>query len=78
MRERPDSTATLSTIDVLTLIVVGEDDVLTPVADAEAMHRAIYGSRLQVLARAGHVSNVERPTAFNHVLSEFLATVKHA
>jgi pimeloyl-ACP methyl ester carboxylesterase len=34
LRERPDSTATLSTIDVLTLIIVGEDDVLTPVADA--------------------------------------------
>jgi len=78
MRERPDSTPTLATIDVLTLVVVGEDDVLTPVADAEAMHRAIYGSRLQVLARAGHVSNVERPAAFNHVVGEFLATVKHA
>ncbi|MGQ0641244.1 MAG: alpha/beta fold hydrolase [Gemmatimonadaceae bacterium] len=78
MRERPDSTPTLSTIDVLTLIVVGEDDALTPVADAEAMHRAIYGSRLQVLARAGHVSNVERPAAFNRVVSEFLDVVKHA
>lgn len=78
LRERPDSAATLSTIDVLTLIVVGEDDVLTPVADAEAMHRAIYGSRLQVLAGAGHVSNVERPAAFNRILSEFLAIVKHA
>ena len=78
MREREDSTATLATIDVLTLIIVGEDDVLTPVSDAEAMHRAIYGSRLHVLARAGHVSNVERPSAFNHVLSEFLTTTRHA
>jgi 3-oxoadipate enol-lactonase len=78
MRERPDSTPILPTIDVLTLIVVGEDDALTPVADAEEMHRAIYGSRLHVLARAGHVSNVERPAAFNHVLGEFLEVVKHA
>lgn len=78
MRERPDSTATLATIDVLTLLVVGEDDVLTPVADAQAMHRAIYGSRLEVLSQAGHVSNVERPAVFNHIVSEFLATVKHA
>ncbi len=77
MRERPDSTPTLSTIDVLTLIVVGEDDVLTPVADAETMHRAIYGSRLQVIGRAGHVSNMERPAAFNHVLGEFLCVVRH-
>lgn len=78
MRERADSTATLATVDVLTLIIVGEDDVLTPVADAEAMHRAIYGSRLQVLARAGHVSNVERPGAFNHILGEFLDVARHA
>jgi 3-oxoadipate enol-lactonase len=76
MRERPDSTATLSTIDVPTLIVVGEDDVLTPVADSEAMHRAIRGSRLEVLAGAGHVSNMERPAAFNHVLSDFLTGVR--
>lgn len=78
LRERPDSTATLPTIDVLSLVVVGEDDVLTPVADAEAMHRSIYGSRLRVLAQAGHVSNVERPAAFNQVVSEFLATARHA
>jgi 3-oxoadipate enol-lactonase len=78
LREREDSTLTLNTIDVLTLIIVGEDDVLTPVADSEAMHRAIYGSRLQVLAHAGHVSNLERPAAFNHVLSEFLAVARHA
>jgi 3-oxoadipate enol-lactonase len=77
MRERPDSTPILSTIDVLTLIVVGEDDVLTPLADSEAMHRVIYGSRLQVIGRAGHVSNVERPAAFNHVLGEFLSVVRH-
>jgi pimeloyl-ACP methyl ester carboxylesterase len=78
MRERQDSTADLASIDVLSLIVVGEDDVLTPVSDAEAMHRAIYGSRLRVLARAGHVSNVERPAAFNQVVSEFLATARYA
>ncbi len=78
MREREDSTSTLATIDVLTLIIVGEEDVLTPVSDAEVMHRAIYGSRLRVLARAGHVSNVERPAAFNIVLSEFLDTARHA
>ena len=39
------------------------------------MHEAIRGSLLEVLGGAGHVSNVERPAAFNHVLSEFLATL---
>lgn len=76
MRERPDSTGTLATIDVPTLIVVGEDDVLTPVADSHALHGAIRGSRLEVLAGAGHVSNMERPAAFNHVLSGFLSEVR--
>ena len=72
---RPDSTETLATIDVPTLIIVGEEDVLTPVKDARAMHLAIAGSRLEVIAGAGHVSNAERPATFNHVLSEFLVSL---
>jgi 3-oxoadipate enol-lactonase len=78
MRERPDSTPTLATIDVPTLVVVGEEDVLTPVSDSRAMHAAIAGSRLEVLAGAGHVSNIERPAAFNHVTSEFLGVLTYA
>jgi pimeloyl-ACP methyl ester carboxylesterase len=75
LRTRPDSTPTLATIDVPTLIVVGDEDVLTPVKDARAMHLAIAGSRLEVIVGAGHVSNIERPAAFNHVLSEFLVSL---
>jgi 3-oxoadipate enol-lactonase len=75
MMHRPDSTPTLATIDVPTLIVVGDEDTLTPPKESEAMHRAIRGSRLEVLAGAGHLTNRERPAAFNHVLSEFLASV---
>jgi pimeloyl-ACP methyl ester carboxylesterase len=76
LMSRPDSSPTLATIDVPTLIVVGDEDVLTPVAESQAMHAAIPGSRLEVLSGAGHISNVERPAAFNHVLSEFLAAVE--
>ena len=75
MMERPDSTPSLATIDVPTLIVVGDEDVLTPVSEAQAMQAAIPGSHLEVIAGAGHVSNVERPAAFNHVLSEFLSAL---
>jgi len=42
------------------------------------MHEAIRGSRLEVIEHAGHVSNMERPAAFNHVLSEFLAALDYA
>ena len=78
MMSRPDSTPTLATIDVPTLIVVGEEDVLTPPKEARAMHERIAGSRLEILTGAGHVSNVERPAAFNHVVSEFLGVLTYA
>ena len=78
MIDRPDSTPTLATITVPTLLVVGEEDVLTPVAEARFMHERIAGSRLETLAAAGHLSNFERPAAFNHVLSEFLGTLTYA
>jgi len=75
---RIDSTPMLPTIDVPTLVVVGAEDVLTPVSEAEILHDAIRGSRMEVIEQAGHVSNVERPAAFNHVLSEFLAALDYA
>jgi len=78
MIARPDSTEMLATIDVPTLIVVGDEDVLTPPKDSRAMHEAIRGSRLEVLAGAGHLSNLERPAAFNHVVSEFVSVLTYA
>jgi len=70
---RPDSTETCATIDVPTLIVVGDEDVATPPSEARALQRLIPHSRLEVLGQAGHLSNLERPAAFNTVVSEFLA-----
>ena len=75
---RPDSTETLASIDVPTLIVVGDEDALTPPAEARAMQEAIRGSRLEVLAGAGHLSNIERPAAFTHVTSEFVGMLTYA
>lgn len=75
MMSRPDSTALLATIDVPTLIVVGDEDVPTPPKEARAMHEKLPGSTLEVIAGAGHLSNLERPAAFNHVLTEFLVSV---
>jgi len=77
MMARADSTPMLETIDVPTLVVVGAEDVLTPVSEAEILRDAIRGSRLEVIDHAGHVSNLERPAAFNHVLTEFLAGLEY-
>jgi len=78
MMLRPDSSATLATIDVPTLIIVGEEDVPTPVKEARAMHERIAGSRLEIIAQAGHLCNLERPAAFNHLLTEFLVALTYS
>ncbi|MDQ3698443.1 MAG: alpha/beta hydrolase [Gemmatimonadota bacterium] len=75
MMGRPDSAPLLPAIDVPTLVVVGEEDSLTPPLEAAAMRAAIPGSRIEVIPGAGHVSNMERPAAFNHALSDFLAVL---
>lgn len=76
MLGRPDSTSALPTISVPTLVIAGDEDVITPAKDTRAMHAAIRGSRLEILAGAGHLSSIERPAAFNAVLSEFLHAVE--
>lgn len=75
MRERPDSTAMLETIDVPTLVVVGDEDAITPPKEARAMHEAIRGSRLEIVPGAGHLSNLERPATFNAALSDFVGSL---
>jgi pimeloyl-ACP methyl ester carboxylesterase len=72
MKGRPDSTGELASISVPTLIIVGEDDGVTPPDAARKMHEHIGGSRLVVLPEAGHVSNLEVPDAFNGAVAEFL------
>ena len=78
MIARPDSTPTLATIDVPTLVVVGEEDTVTPPSEARRLHDGIRGSRLEIVAGAGHLSSLERPAAVNHVLSEFIARLDYA
>jgi 3-oxoadipate enol-lactonase len=75
MRARPDSTPLLAEIDVPCLVVVGDEDVITPVRESRAMHAAIRGSRLEIIPGAGHLSNLERPAAFNAALSDFVGSL---
>ncbi len=62
LKTRPDSTPLLATITCPTLVISGEEDIIIPPAEAEAMHRAIAGSSLAILPRTGHLSNLESPT----------------
>ena len=69
---RPDSTPLLSSIHVPTLVLVGEEDAVTPPPASEEMHRAIAGSELVRIPQAGHLSNLEQPELFNAALAAFL------
>jgi len=69
---RPDSTPMLSTLRIPTLILVGDQDAITPPPLSEQMHRDIAGSELVLIAKAGHMSNMEQPAAFNDALGRFL------
>ncbi|HJR46149.1 MAG TPA: alpha/beta fold hydrolase [Actinomycetota bacterium] len=72
MKNRPDSTGELAAVKVPTLIIVGENDAVTPPEASRKMHEHIGGSRLVVIPEAGHLSSLEAPEAFNGALAEFL------
>ncbi|MFY9908825.1 MAG: alpha/beta fold hydrolase [Candidatus Sulfotelmatobacter sp.] len=72
MAERPDSIATLKTINVPTMIVTGDEDILTGVSEAEGMHGQISGSQLRVVAKAGHYSPWEQTQEVTKLLRQFL------
>jgi pimeloyl-ACP methyl ester carboxylesterase len=75
MRDRPDYRGDLPSIQVPTLIVVGDADAITPPAMAEAMHKAIPGSILAVIKGAGHMAPMEQPAQVSQALWGFVEQV---
>ena len=75
MAERPDSVDLLPSINVPTLVIVGDADALTPPADAQLMAEKIPGAKLVSIASAAHLSPMEQPAAFNNAVSEFLKSL---
>jgi 3-oxoadipate enol-lactonase len=76
MRDRADATSLLPTIDVPTLVVVGQEDELTPPSTARALADAIPSAALTVIPSAGHLAPLETPIAVSRVLAEFLEHVR--
>ena len=62
----------LSEIRLPTLIMVGEQDMGTPVEVSKEMHNRIVGSELVIIPSAAHLSNLEQPERFNIALLDFL------
>lgn len=72
MRDRPDSTPMLGSITVPTMVVVGEEDALTPLKEARILAEGIPHAKLEIVERAGHLSSLERPEAVNELLLRWL------
>jgi 3-oxoadipate enol-lactonase len=72
MAHRPDSRPDLPTIDVPTAVVVGEEDSITPLEMSRTMSDAIPGATLSIIPGAGHIANIEAPTAFEAALRAWL------
>ena len=75
MAGRADSSDLLPGITMPTLVVSGTEDTFTPPDDLRALAAAIPNARLEHVQAAGHVCCYERPAAFNHIVSEFVATL---
>jgi pimeloyl-ACP methyl ester carboxylesterase len=76
LRDRPDSTATLAEIDVPVLVLVGEEDALTPTAAAKEIFSGLGRGRYAEIPGAGHLSPLERPGEVNEELLLFLHEVQ--
>jgi 3-oxoadipate enol-lactonase len=78
MADRPDSVPTLKTITVPTLIITGDEDIMTGVPEAELMKQQIPGSQMKIVAKAGHYSPWEQPEEVGRLLRQFLDSVHRA
>lgn len=72
---RKETCHILPEIKVPVLIMVGNEDKITPPAAARFMHEKIEGSFLKIIDHAGHLSNLENPGEFNVQLKKFVASV---
>jgi 3-oxoadipate enol-lactonase len=54
-----------------TLCIVGEEDGSTPVALVRELSEAIYQARLEIIAGAGHLPNLEKPDIFRSLIETF-------
>ena len=75
LAERQNLCSSISQIEVPTLIICGEQDIVTPVEQAEFLHDTIPNSQLKIIENAGNMSNLAKPDEFNMHIVEFLSGI---
>ena len=76
LRDRPDSAPLLAEISVPVLLMVGEEDEVTPPAEADHMKAQLADAHIERIPEAGHLSCLENPAAFNAALGTFLSHIR--
>lgn len=76
MASRTDTTAALAKMTLPALILVGEEDLLTPPSVSEAMMKSMPQATLHVIPEAAHLCNLENPDVFTERLLSFLETIQ--
>jgi pimeloyl-ACP methyl ester carboxylesterase len=71
MKNRPDSMLVLRQAKVPSMVMVGELDRVSPIAEARSLRLMLKGE-LVIIPNVGHVPNIEDPIAFNEALTKFL------
>lgn len=74
VRDRPDSMATLKTIDCPTLVLCGDEDTLCPPRFHRLMAEHIHGARLRIVENCGHLSSLEQPDVVTSELQRLFAS----
>ena len=72
MARRTDFTSKLSSIRCPALVIVGQSDAISPVAEMQAISKAVPKAELKIIAQAGHMAPMEKPAEVNAVLERFL------
>lgn len=72
LRDRPDAGSSLPVLTVPALVIVGDEDSVTPPDVARCLAGSLPSATLEILPGAGHLSNLETPELFNEVLRAFL------
>jgi 3-oxoadipate enol-lactonase len=72
LRDRPDSTETLRSVRMPTLVLVGSEDEIAPPQAARAMAQLIPDAQCHVVPAAGHLAPLEQPLATSRLLADFL------
>lgn len=73
LAQRTETCSVLGEIKVPTLILCGEEDIITPPEKSRYMQQHIRHSEFHLIRSAGHMSNMEQPQAFNKHLLDFMA-----